>query len=479
VKDPKGRAARRPQRGLAGIQARVAAGWRRVLWEETRLPTPLRSQLRAWDRALRSLRSDLVVLRAGALTYRTLLSLVPFLAVTFSLFRAFGGLDDAQRVLERRLVQNLAPGAAHQVSEALGGFLERIASGAVSGLGVVILIATVVTVLTAIEEAFNALWQVESPRPFLRRFVTYWAMVTVGPVLFALSFSLTSAARSHRVVMTVTDAVPGAGWVFLALFAVVPWVITCVAMTLLYHVVPHTHVRWQSALAGGASAGTLWELGKVGFTWASANLFSYDAVYGGFAALAVLLVWLQIGWVIILLGCKVAYSLQNERALVEERGERILAHAERERLALRCMIEVAQAFAAGRRPPTAEQLAAGARVLELRREVLNPLEARGLLLALQRPSADEEGDGAHEDCYLPARALSSIRLKDVVDAFRHDDSAAEDVDDAVGALVAELTERHEEALEASLGGLTLADVVARLPRNEGGGEAPGPGSASG
>jgi hypothetical protein len=118
-------------------------------------------------------------------------------------------------------------------------------------------------------------------------------------------------------------------------------------------------------------------------------------------------------------------------------------------------------------------------VLELRREVLNPLEARGLLLTLQRPSADEEGDGAHEDCYLPARALASIRLKDVVDAFRHDDSAVEDVGDAVGALVAELTEKHEEALEASLGGLTLADVVARLPRNEGGAAAPAPGSASG
>jgi membrane protein len=449
---------------LSAIETRMDQAWRALLWEDGRFPARPRAHLRAWDRAIRSLNTDLVVLRAGALTFRTLLSLVPFLAVTFSLFRAFGGLDDAQRALEGRLIQNLAPGAAHVVAEQLGDFLDRIASGAVSGLGVLVLLVTVITVLTAIEESFNALWQVEKSRPFMQRFVTYWAMVTVGPVLFALSFSLTSAARSHHAVVTVSSAVPGATWVLVAAFAVIPWLVTCVAMTLLYLLVPNAHVRWSAAVGGGLTAGTLWELGKLAFTWASANLFSYDAVYGAFAALAVLLLWLQIGWVIILLGCKVAYALQNERALVEQQAAHVLEHAERETLALRCMIEVARAFADGAPAPDAEQLAAGARVLELKREVLNRLESRGLIVALDRAPLGS-GAGPRHEVYLPGRALAALTLKDIVDAFRHGPAGGEELprrDDAVDRLVAELAALEEEAGAEILGKVTLAEAVARV-----------------
>jgi membrane protein len=448
---------------LQAVRARVAAAWRRTLWEDTRLPAALRAQLRAWDRAVRSLRAEQIRLRAGALTFRTLLSLVPLLAVTFSLFRSFGGLDNAQRALERRLIQNLAPGAAQAVSVQIGTFLDRIASGAVSGLGVLVLLFTVIAVLTAIEESFNALWEVARPRAFMQRFVTYWAMVTVGPVLFALSFSVTSAARSHRAVVAVSEAIPGAGGLLFAIFSVVPWLITCVAMTLLYVVVPHARVKWQAAVGGGLTAGTLWELGKLAFTWASSNLFSYDAIYGGFAALAVLLVWLNVGWVIILLGCKVAYALQHEQALFEQRAAaRPLEHAERERLALRCMIAVARAFAAGEPPPTAEQLAAGARVLELRREVLNRLEQRRLLVALDPSPEEERGRPGGPEGYLPGRALASITVKDVFDAFRHpaaDDLPAPLREEPVDTLVRDLAARYERAIENGFGALTLAEVV--------------------
>ena len=412
---------------------------------------------------MRSVRPDLIVLRAGALSFRTLLSLVPLLAVAFSLFRAFGGLEDARRMLERRLLQNVAPGAAHAVSEQVGIFMERMASGGVSGIGVLLLVLTVVTVLSAIEEAFNALWEVEKPRPILQRVGTYWAMVSVGPVLFALSLSLSSAVRIHPVVTALSNAIPGAAWLFLLVFSVVPWLITCTAMTLLYLLVPHTKVQWSAALRGGLTAGTLWEAGKLVFTWASANLFAYDVIYGGFAALAILLVWLQIGWTIVLLGAKVAWALQHERALEAPSMPRDLGHMERESLALQCMIEIARAFANGWPPPAAEDLAAEARVLELKKEVLNKLETNKLILTLDRKS---ESAGAVKACYayVPGRALASITLKDVVDAFRlRPDRRGPSVERSrVPQLVAEWMKEQEDVLEANFGRVTLADVVKRL-----------------
>lgn len=125
-------------------------------------------------------------------------------------------------------------------------------------------------------------------------------MVTVGPVLLALSLSPTSAAQSHSAVAGLDALAPGSAGV---LSAFVPWGISFAALTLLYQIVPNTHVNWRAALGGGLAAGTLWELGKLGFTWASTRLFGYGAVYGSLGALPVFLLWLQTGW-----GCSAARS---------------------------------------------------------------------------------------------------------------------------------------------------------------------------
>jgi len=458
---------------------RLARAWSRAVWDEAEGLSPqrrrIRTHLRALETAVRSFDADLIQLRANSLTYRTLLSLVPFLAVVFSLFQAFGGLEAAERVLQRRILQNLAPGAAAAVMEHVGGFLDRVSSGAVGGVGVVFLFYTVVSLLTTIEESFNALWQVEKVRSFFSRFVTYWAMMTVGPVLFALSFSITSAARSHEVVVGLTDAAPGAGWLVLMGFQFVPWMITWVGMTLLYLIVPNTQVRWRAAAGGGILAGTLWELGKLGFTWASSNLFRYDAIYGAFAALAVLLLWLQVGWLIVLTGCKVAYALQNERALVRQRAAVALGPDEREALAVFCMVEVARAFLTGTRRPTAEELAARTRVFDIQRQVLNPLISRGLLVAMtdERPQAAAERAGDEPvESYVPGRDPSRIALKEVLDAFRHEGAAVELGSDPGSTFVRKLMERLDQSAESALGELSLAEAVRRI---ESGQAEPAPG----
>ncbi|HUG55270.1 MAG TPA: YhjD/YihY/BrkB family envelope integrity protein [Vicinamibacteria bacterium] len=465
--------------------------WDEAVWqarpEEGAVSQRFRAHLRAAEAAVLSFGADRITLRANALTYRTLLSLAPFLAVAFSVFKAFGGLHAAEEALQRRVLQNLAPGAAAAVMEHVDAFLGRISEGAVGGLGVLVLFFTVVSLLTAIEQSFNALWQVDKVRPFLDRFVTYWAMITVGPILMALSFTLTSAARSSTLVGSVVSRVPGAGGVVFATMPLVPWLITCAAVTSLYLIVPNARVKWRCALGGGLMAGTLWEFGKVVFTWASAHLFRYDAIYGSFAALVVLLLWLQIGWVIVLFGCKVAYALQHERALVAGRAGGMLSPAEREALAVRCLLEAARAFLSGTRGPTAEELAAGTAVLDIRKQVLNPLVARGLLVMV----AEERTPGEErEERYLPGRDPEAITLKEPIDAIRCAGAGGLEIEEAAGSaggrhaadrdsvelFASELARRVDEALASATAGLTVAEAVRRIaPRPA---ETPGRASAA-
>ena len=398
---------------------------------------------------MRSFGTDLVEVRAHALTYRTLLSLVPFLTVVFSLFQAFGGLDASRQALQDEILQNLAPGAAEHVVDRLNEFIGRVSSGAVSGVGVVLLLLTVISLLTSVEQFFNALWHVEKERPFLARFVTYWAMMTVGPVLLALSLSMTSVVRSDAFVATLDTWVPGPTWLVTLPFQLLPWVFTWTALTLLYVIVPNTGVRWLAAIPGGILAGSLWEIAKLVFTWASANLFDRRRVRL-VAAFMVLLVWLQYGWMVVLLGCKVTYALQHERALVEERIAQPVGPAGREFLAVRCMVEVARAFLAGAERPTAEQLAAGAGALEIEKEVLNRLVAASLLVEVsdapeagsRRRVREDEADAR----YVPARDPGTITVKDVLDALRLEDAGPADLgkSDAASASVRSILRRADE-----------------------------------
>lgn len=403
----------------AAIGQRVAERWRRAVWE-----TPLDgrsaaaraavSMLRAWALALRSFDSDLVELRASALTYRVLLALVPSLAVAFSLFQAFGGLEGGKQALEAMLVANLGPGAAATAVGYVTSFVERVSAGAVAGTGVVVLVFTVISLLSATETSMNALWRIERGRSFLDRFVVYWATVTVGPLLLAISLSVTSAGQSHALTQRLSALAPLLAGL---LFQVVPWLFTCASLTLLYVIVPNTHVRLLPALGGGLVAGTLWELAKRLFTWGSGSLFRYDAVYGSFGALPAFVIWLQAGWIVILLGCKMTYVLQHARTLREEKLQLSVGPEGRELLALAFMTRIVSAFAAGRHPPTLSDLLPGTRgAINAAQEVLARLEAAQLVRPV--PAGERDGVAPEDEAYVPGRDPSTITVRHVLQAFR-------------------------------------------------------------
>jgi membrane protein len=245
-------------------------------------------------------------------------------------------------------------------------------------------------------------------------------------------------------------------------------------MTLLYLVMPNTRVRFLPALAGGLLAGSLWELGKLAFTWASSTLLGYDAVYGAFGVLPAFLLWLQIGWIIVLFGCKVAYAVQHAGAYPDGHPVRGIGQSLRELLAVLSMVEVVRAHRRGDPPPTSTRIAevTGA-PMGVEKRVLNRLVRGGFLVRVGDCELHDDRrrvrDGVAVDLegFLPARDPTLITVNDVLEAFRRHP----DVDPAVEAAVGEtplarqvgsLLTGAREAARRVTAGVTLAEAADRF-----------------
>jgi len=425
--------------------------------------------------AVRAIPPDRMNRHAYALTFQTLVAIVPFVAVVFSVLKAFGGLSAAAAAVQQKMFENLAPGTASEASRYIWTFVDRLSSSAVGSVGIIFLIWAAISLMTSIEKSFNDLWNIERGRPFLHRLVIYWSLVTVGPVLLGLSLTLTTAVSA--------GAVLGTGNVLDAGFFMLPWLLSCISMTLLYMVMPNTRVRLYAALGGGFLGGTIWELGKLVFAGLSRIMFNYNAVYGSLGVLPVFLLWMQLGWIIVLFGAKVTYATQYAQALqkappVKEIGQRM-----REWMAVVAMVQVVRAHRRGDPPPTSVVLAAAAGApVEVEQRVLNQLVHRGFLVRVaecevsngscQAPNhshgkAKAGVEAVDEEGYLPARAGSRIMLQDVLDAFRTDPTNDREVEEAlsrepIAVWVRDLLEHTEEASIGAGKALTISDMVERI-----------------
>jgi membrane protein len=248
----------------------------------------------------RRFREDRLALTAGSLTFTTIISLVPLITVMLALFSAFPMFSALQDALQRYFLQTLVPDTiARPVIGAISQFSLRA-----SRLGIVGLVALFVTALAmmlTIDRALNAIWRVRKPRRIGQRVLVYWAAVTLGPLIFAVSLTATSYAVS--VSQGLVGAMPrGVG---LAI-ATAEFVLEAVGVALLFHYVPNTSVRWRHALLGGVFVATCMAVGKRAMTAYFGAVPTYALVYGAFATLPIFLVWIYLSWVIILLGAVIA-----------------------------------------------------------------------------------------------------------------------------------------------------------------------------
>ncbi len=386
-------------------------------WLEASTPLPpgltqLRLTLRIlWWSAQEATRGPLT-LHAMGLAYTTLLSLVPLLAVSFSVLKAFGVHNQIEPLL-LRLLEPLGDKSV-EITAQIVGFVENIKVGVLGALGVALLFYTVVALMQKIERGFNATWRVRAERPLSQRFAYYLSVILIGPVLVFTATAL-SAALLHTNLVREMAAIGPLGELLGLITRLTPYVMIVAAFTFIYLFVPNTRVRLPSALFGGLIAGLLWE--TVGWLFASlvSTSGNYTAVYSAFASLVLFMVWISVAWMILLIGATLAYAHQNREALILATPDQEPDMAARERLALALMQHIARRFEAGEPPPTRASLA---RTLNLPQEWLDdPLEkltARGLL----RATADEAGG------WVPGRPPTHISAADVLAALRESQGGA-------------------------------------------------------
>jgi membrane protein len=279
------------------------AGW--LAQARAQLPLLLQT-LRTWPwfetvRTLRiRFREDRLGLTAGSLTFTTLISLVPLVTVMLAVFTAFPMFSGFEGALEKYFLQNLVPdGIAKPVLRSLTQFAGKARGMGTAGL--LLLVITALALVLTIDRTLNAIWRVRTPRPIAQRILVYWAGLTLGPLALGLSLSLTSYALSAS--RGLVAALPGG---IETLLEVIQFMLLAAATSGLFHYVPNTAVRWRHAWAGGLFVALAFELAKKGLGWYVASVPTYSAIYGAFATVPILLLWIYLGWVIMLLGAVIA-----------------------------------------------------------------------------------------------------------------------------------------------------------------------------
>ena len=245
-------------------------------------------------------REDRLGLTASSLTFTTLIALVPLVTVMLAIFSAFPMFSRFQGALEKYFLQSLVPdGIAKPVLGALTQFATK-ATG-LGSLGLVVLVLTALALMLTIDRALNAIWRVRRPRSIAQRVLVYWAALTLGPLLLGISLSLTAAVLTAS--KGVIGVLPGG---LSLLLNTIEFVLLAGGMAGLYHYVPNTDVRWRHAIAGGVFVAIGVELAKRGLAWYVSAMPTYSTVYGAFATVPIFLLWLYVGWVIVLCGAVIA-----------------------------------------------------------------------------------------------------------------------------------------------------------------------------
>ncbi|MEN8177019.1 MAG: virulence factor BrkB family protein [Pseudomonadota bacterium] len=243
------------------------------------------------------------VQHAAALTYTTLLSLVPLMTVMLALFSAFPASEVMAQQIENFIFQNFVPAAGEAVHEHLRNFSSKAAR--LTGVGFIFLILVALLLMGNIDKAFNAIWHVRRKRSAVANFMVYWAILSLGPILIVVSVGVTSYLVSIPLFTEDETVVQ----LRTHLLGAMPVLISGLAFTLLYALVPNRAVPLRHALAGGVLAALLFELAKRGFAMYVTHFPTYEAIYGAMAVVPIFLIWLYLSWLVTLLGAEFTYCL--------------------------------------------------------------------------------------------------------------------------------------------------------------------------
>ena len=398
---------------------------------------------------VRDLAQGQLTLRAMGLVYTTLLSIVPLLAISFSVLKAFGVYSQIRPMLLSFLEPLGEKGV--EITARIMGFIENINGGVLGSVGLALLLYTAVSLVQKVEESCNFIWHVSQGRSFAERFSRYLSALLVGPLLVFSAIGISAAVAGLGVVREAMQ-VEAIGWVAVQTGRLLPYVLVIGAFTFVYVFIPNTKVRIGPALVGGLVGGFVWQSAAWGFAQFAASATNFSAIYSSFAILILFMLWLYLNWLILLFGSSVSFYVQHPEYLVRNAGEVRLSNRMREQLALVMMGLIGQRHLAGQAPWTIDALARELRVPKRAiDEILQPLKTGGILTV-----TGDEPPG-----WLPLRDLQAVSAKELLDKVR---TAGEDGHMNPGWLpetapIRQLLDRAEEANAAVLQGVCVKDLV--------------------
>ncbi|MDR1091573.1 MAG: YihY/virulence factor BrkB family protein [Prevotella sp.] len=346
--------------------------------------------------AIRNIDGGQLFTRASALTYSTLLSIIPGLAVLFAIARGFG----FQNIVKGQLFSYFA-GQEEVLNKAtafIDKSIEYAQGGIFLGIGIVLLLYTVINLLSNIEDNFNKIWQIKTGRTYFRMFTDYLALIIIAPVFLICN------AGVNLLLSTTAEQQYLLGLVLGPFMEVVPFLITILLFTILYIYIPNTKVRFSSALLGGIFTGICFQVFQMLYINGQIWISKYNAIYGSFAALPLLLLWLQLTWFFVLFGVQLSFAYQNVNKFSFEQETSNISRRYKDFVTLMIMTLIVKRFEKGYEPYTADELSEHYKIpTKLTSDTLFFLQEVGLLV--ETPSQN-----ALVPAYIPSLDIAHITV---------------------------------------------------------------------
>jgi membrane protein len=402
---------------LQAALQRATAFLRHDLWaiDPQQLPQPQRMLfrfLRTAHLALRGIRHDNLPLHAAALTLGTLVSIVPILAVTFSMFKGLGaGDEDVQRMVTDWMVD--MPLEFQDFIYQMLDQYTQVNVAAMGGIFLAIVLYIVIKMLAGIEHAFNRIWYIEESRNLLRKISNYISVLVIVPILV-----VAASAAGALVQGFLAEELQSLAWIYRNLLRLTPLLAAWLAFSFLYLFVPNTRVQAGPGLLAGFIGSLLWLSWQRIYIELQLGVSNYNAIYGTFASVPIFLAWLYVSWMIILLGAELAYALQNAETYTLENSEREASVETRLLVALGLVQHASRSLETGDAPLDINAYARRQTVsIRLVNQVVRSLQRAGLLGAL----AEQPG------CYTLLRAPEKLTVHDVVTVILRDGAAPDEL----------------------------------------------------
>lgn len=369
-------------------------------------------QLRVVLLAIRRFKEDKCPLRAAALTFYSVLSIVPVAAMAFGIAKGFG----FEKILERRLYENF-PGQEEVLVQVISfshSLLENTKGGVIAGFGLVVLFWTVTKVLGHIEHSLNDIWEIKESRTYWRKFSDYLSLILICPFLLIMSSSTTVFITTQITLITEKVALLGvfSPFIFFTL-KFLPYCLIWTLFTFSYILIPNTSVRFSSGLWAGVIAGTSYQIAQRAYIYFQVGVANYNAIYGSFAALPLFLVWLKLSWLIVLFGAEISFAHQNVDTYEFEPDCLRISRAFKNLLSLQIAHLLIKNFSEGKKPLTAREISRTLEIpIRLVRKILTDLVDSGLISSAQtRENA--------ESSYQPALDINRLSIQFIIEALDH------------------------------------------------------------